>query len=188
MGTPLIVFTGGDPCSAMISRVDPKCVRAASPLHDRSHAQANARAVMSLRDAGVHQMALSIDAETAEKHDAFRGVPGTFAKVIDAARWIRESGVNLQANAVFGPWNARDFDGMAALIEELGVTFWEVFFLVPTGRGSALQGCTPEEFESLFAKLCELAKRAPFVIKVTEAQHLRRFVAQQSANDPRPPG
>jgi radical SAM protein len=187
MGTPLIVFTGGDPLQRddleeLIQHARSRgltigAIPAVTPRLTRER-------VMSLRDAGVHQVALSIDAETPEKHDAFRGVPGTFAKVIEAARWIRESGVNLQANTVFGSWNVRDFDAMARLIEELGVTFWEVFFLVPTGRGSALKGCTPEEFELLFAKLCDLAVRAPFVIKVTEAQHLRRFVAQRSGSDP----
>ncbi len=140
--------------------------------------------MLSLRDAGVHQLALSVDAENAAKHDAFRGVPGTFDKVLEAAAWIREAGVNLQANTVFGAWNANDFDAVAAFVESLGVVFWEVFFLVPTGRGAALQGCSPDQFETLFEKIFQLSKRAPFVIKVTEGQHLRRFVAQRTEGDP----
>src|ERR1051325_4378074 len=187
MGTPLIVFTGGDPLQrgdleelvrhARSRGLTVGTIPAATPRLTRER-------VLSLHDAGVHQIALSIDAETAQKHDAFRGVPGTFAKVIEAAAWIREAGVNLQANTVFGSGNADDFDAIAELVQSLSVVFWEVFFLVPTGRGSALRGCSAEQFEMLFGKLCELAKRAPFVIKVTEGQHLRRYVAQHGELDP----
>lgn len=187
MGTPLMVFTGGDPLQrddleelirhARAEHLTVGTIPAATPRLTRER-------IFSMRDAGVHQIALSVDAETAAKHDAFRGVPGTFEKVIEAAGWVRDAGVNLQANTVFGSWNANDFDAIAALVECLGVVFWEVFFLVPTGRGAALPGCTPGQFEMLFEKIYGLSKRAPFVIKVTEGQHLRRFVAQRGADDP----
>lgn len=187
MGTPLIVFTGGDPLQrddledlirhARSRQLTVGTIPAATPRLTRDR-------VLALRDAGVHQLALSVDAENAAKHDAFRGVPGTFAKVIEAAAWIREAGVNLQANTVFGSWNAADFDAVAAFVESLGVVFWEVFFLVPTGRGAELQGCTAAQFEQLFERIYQLSKRAPFVIKVTEGQHLRRYVAQRSETEP----
>ncbi len=187
MGTPLIVFTGGDPLQrddledlirhARSRHLTVGTIPATTPRLTRER-------VFSLKEAGVNQLALSVDAENAVKHDAFRGVPGTFAKVEEASGWIREAGVNLQANTVFGSWNANDFDAVAALVESLGVVFWEVFFLVPTGRGSVLKGCTPEQFEMLFEKLYQLSKRAPFVIKVTEGQHLRRYMAQRGETDP----
>jgi radical SAM protein len=184
MGTPLVVFTGGDPLQrddledlvrhARSRHLTVGTIPAATPRLTRER-------VFSLKDAGVHQIALSVDAENAAKHDAFRGVPGTFDKVIEAAGWIRESGVHLQANTVFGAWNADDFDAVAELVDRLGTVFWEVFFLVPTGRGSALQGCTPEQFDRLFEKLYRLSTHARFTIKVTEGQHLRRFMAQREA-------
>jgi radical SAM protein len=187
MGTPLIVFTGGDPLQradledlirhAKMRRLKVGTIPAATPRLTRER-------IFSLRDAGADQLAVSVDAENAAKHDAFRGVPGTFAKVIEAAGWIHEAGVALQANTVFGAWNADDFDAMAELIERLGVVFWEVFFLVPTGRGAALQGCSPEQFEHLFEKLYQLTRRGSCVIKVTEGQHLRRFIAEREASEP----
>lgn len=187
MGTPLIVFTGGDPLQrvdledlvhhAHSSGLTVGTIPAATPRLTRDR-------VLSLREAGVHQIALSVDAENAAKHDAFRGIPGTFDRVVEAAGWIREAGVNLQANTVFGSWNADDFDAIAELVQNLGVVFWEVFFLIPTGRGAVLRGCSAEQCEMLFGKLCDLAKRAPFVIKVTEGQHLRRYMVQQGEIDP----
>ena len=43
---------------------------------------------------------------------------------------------------------------------------------------------TAAQFEQLFERIYQLSKRAPFVIKVTEGQHLRRYVAQRSETEP----
>jgi AdoMet-dependent heme synthase len=184
MGTTLVVFTGGDP----LQRDDLEdlvrygktlglrigTIPAATPRLTRER-------IVALKESGVDQMALSIDGESAARHDAFRRVDGTFAKVMEASRWIREAGIPLQANSVFGAWNVDDFDALAELVTGMGIMFWEVFFLVPTGRGQELQSCSAEQFEILFEKLHELSRRSPFVIKVTEGQHFRRWLAQHGA-------
>jgi len=56
---------------------------------------------------------------------------------------------------------------------------WSVFFLVATGRASASQDLSAEEYEEVFRFLYDLSKTAPFDIKTTEAQHYRRYAAQQ---------
>jgi radical SAM protein with 4Fe4S-binding SPASM domain len=142
----------------------------------------------SLRAAGLDQMALSLDGWDEPSHDGFRRVDGSFARTMAAAAWARELGLPLQIDTVFGAWNAGRFPELAALVESLGVVFWEVFFLVPTGRGAELDGCTAEQCERLFADLYEMSRRAPFIIKITEAPHYRRFVQQQAGHSgARPP-
>jgi AdoMet-dependent heme synthase len=184
MGTPLIIFTGGDPLQRDdledLIRHAKTCKLRAGTIPASTDRLTRER-VLSLKESGVDQMALSLDGSTAERHDGLRGVPGSYAKVMQGAAWARELGVPLQINSVLGAWNIDDFDALAAKVESLGIVFWEVFFLVPTGRGSELQSCTPAQFEEIFAKLHKLSQRAPFVIKVTEGQHYRRFVAQQGA-------
>lgn len=189
MGTPLIIFTGGDP----LQRTDLEdLIRHAKSVGLRTGAipaatpRLTRERVFSLKDAGLDQMAVSFDAPTAKKHDDFRRVDGTFAKAMEGARWTREAGLPLQVNTVLGSWNVDDFDDMVALVESLGIVFWEVFFLVPTGRGTELQGVTPAQVEMLFGKLHALAQRVDFIIKVTEGQHLRRFAAQQMEGHPAP--
>jgi radical SAM protein with 4Fe4S-binding SPASM domain len=134
----------------------------------------------SLGKAGIDQIALSLDATTAEAHDRLRKVDGSFARTMQGAKWVRELGIPLQINTTVGAWNYEEFDGMIELVESLGIVFWEVFFLVPTGRGAKLEGCTARQYEELFAKLYTLSLRAPFIIKITEAPHYRRYVMQHS--------
>ncbi|MBT5872678.1 MAG: TIGR04053 family radical SAM/SPASM domain-containing protein [Candidatus Latescibacteria bacterium] len=186
MGTPIVVLTGGDP----LQREDLELliaygkqiglrmatIPAATPRLTRDR-------VTSLRDVELNQMALSLDGCTAQKHDDFRRVEGSFEKTMEAAAWARELGVPLQINTVLGEWNYDDFDALAELVQSLGIVFWEVFFLVPTGRGSELQGCSAEQFENLFGRLHQLSQDVSFVVKVTEAPHYRRFVSQQQNGD-----
>jgi radical SAM protein with 4Fe4S-binding SPASM domain len=124
-------------------------------------------------------MALSLDFPDAERHDAFRGVPGAFAKTLQAVAWAHEEGLPLQINSTVCGETAPHFEKMAAFVEGLGVVFWEVFFLVPTGRGSVLQGLTASECERLFEVIYAVQKKGRFIVKVTEAPHYRRHVAQR---------
>jgi radical SAM protein len=182
MGTPIVVLTGGDP----IQRDDLESlivhgkslglrmgtIPAGTPRLTRER-------IRSLKDAGIDQVAFSIDGPNARKHDEFRRVPGSFDLTIQGARWAREEGIPLQINTVLSQFNYDDFEALAALVESLGIVFWEVFFLVPTGRGAVLESCTAEQFETLFGKLHTLSRKVDFMIKVTEGQHYRRFVLQQ---------
>lgn len=183
MGTPIMIFTGGDPLQredledliahgkSLNMRVG--TIPAATPRLTRERLE-------SLGRAGVDQLAVSIDASTAEAHDRLRGVEGAFEKVMQGARWIRELGIPLQVNTTFGAWNWHDFNALVKLVESLGIVFWEIFLLVPTGRGAELQGCAAQQFEELFGRLYELSLRAPFIIKITEAPHYRRYIMQRA--------
>ena len=195
MGTPLIVFSGGDP----VSRPDLPLLIAegkAQGLRTATIPAATdaltAELVGSLRDAGLDQLALSLDFPEAALHDAFRGVPGAFEKTMHAVAWAHDAGLPLQINTTVCADTAPYLERMASFVESLGIVFWEVFFLVPTGRGTALGGLRPEECERLFALLHRVQQRGSFIVKVTEAPHYRRHVAQQvrhaTGHRGRPPG
>lgn len=182
MGTPLVVLSGGDP----LNRPDLiELVRHGKGAGLRvatipAATEALTREVVGdLKAAGLDQMALSLDYPRADLHDAFRGVPGAFAKTMEAARWARESGLPLQVNTTVAAETAPYLEEMAALVAELGVVFWEVFFLVPTGRGAVLSGLAPHEHERVFDLLYRTQKDGRFIVKVTEAPHYRRHVAQR---------
>jgi radical SAM protein with 4Fe4S-binding SPASM domain len=56
---------------------------------------------------------------------------------------------------------------------------WDVFFLVPTGRGAWQAELNAAEFEEVFGFLYERSKRTSMVIKTTEAMHYRRYAMQR---------
>ncbi|MES2222601.1 MAG: TIGR04053 family radical SAM/SPASM domain-containing protein [Acidobacteriota bacterium] len=179
---PVFVLTGGDPIKRpdlfeLISHARSVGVRvsltpSATPLLTRD-------IVVRLKEAGLARLAVSMDGSSAETHDAFRGMSGSFARTLDAVRWANEVGLPVQINTTFSRRNITEIDSIVALMESLKITLWSVFFLVPTGRGKLNDLLSAEEFESIFAKIYALSKTASFDIKTTEAQHYRRYLLQQ---------
>ena len=182
MQIPVFVLTGGDPIKrpdlfdlighARAAGVRVSLTPSATPLLTRE-------IVVRLKEAGLAKLAVSLDGASAETHDAFRGLAGSFARTLDAVRWANEIGLPVQINTTFSRRNIADLDTIVALMESLKITLWSVFFLVPTGRGKLNDLLNAEEFEQVFAKIYSLSKTASFDIKTTEAQHYRRFLLQQ---------
>ncbi len=182
MGTPICILSGGDP----LNRIDLEelvrhgkreglrmgTIPAATPNLTRARIQ-------GLKDAGLDQLAFSLDAPTALLHDQFRGVPGSFAKTMEGIGFAHDVGLPLQINTCFAAWNIDSLEEMIQLVSRLGIVFWEVFFLVPMGRGQAMKGVTSEQFEMAFDRLYRLNDEASFIVKITEAPHYRRFVVQR---------
>lgn len=181
MQVPVFVLTGGDPLKRpdvyeLVEYAARRGVRisltpSATPLltHD---------AIAELKRRGLARLAVSLDGSTAEIHDAFRRVPGSYEWTLDALRWARELGLPVQINTTITRRNLADFDPMVRRLESLDIILWSVFFLVPTGRGKRDDLISAEEFEEVFAKLYEVSRRVRFDVKTTEAQHYRRYVAQ----------
>jgi radical SAM protein len=179
---PVFVLTGGDPLKrpdifTLVEYASTHGVRisltpSATPLLTRE-------AIHKLKDCGLARLAVSLDGPTAAVHDAFRRVKGSYQWTLDAVRWARESGLPVQINTTITRHNLEYLDATIALLEQLDIVLWSVFFLVPTGRGSAIDLISAEEFERVFEKLYETSLRVAFDIKSTEAQHYRRFLLQK---------
>jgi len=60
---------------------------------------------------------------------------------------------------------------------------WNVFFLVPVGRGQLTDLLSGEEFEQVFGKIYQLSHRVGFQIKTTEAMHYRRYLLQHNLEE-----
>lgn len=184
MKAPVFVLTGGDPLKrpdiyglveyAARSGVKPSMTLGATPLLTRE-------AVARLQQCGLARLALSLDGSTADIHDSFRGILGSFALTLDAVRWASELGLRLQINTIITRRNLGDIESMVALLKELHIAVWNVYFLIPTAQADADEQISAEEFEQVFAKLEGVSHNVRFGIKTTEGQHYRRFLAQQRA-------
>lgn len=182
MGTKILVLTGGDPVSRddifdLIRYGSERGLRMATI--PAATDKLTYGLVKRLKESGLSQMALSIDGPDAETHDNFRRIPGSFERTIKGAGYARSLGVPLQINTVISDYNYNLFDDLAELVKNLGVVFWEVFFLVPTGRGRILKQINAVQYEILFEKLYKLSKEVDFIIKIAEAPHYRRYYMQR---------
>jgi AdoMet-dependent heme synthase len=179
---PIFVFTGGDPLKrpdlyelveyAAEKGLHPAMTPSATPLLNRD-------SLLSLKQAGLRRLALSLDGATPALHDSVRGVTGSFARTLDAMYKANAIGLPVQINTTVSRRNIAELENILSVIRNFRIVMWSLFFVVPTGRAEATDLPSPEEFESAFARIYQLAQNVPFKVKTTEAQHYRRYLLQQ---------
>ena len=182
------MFTGGDPLKRkdlfeLIRYAASKDVRvavtpSATPLLTRE-------AIFKMKEAGIVRLGISLDGSSPEIHDTFRGLPGAWARTIQAIEWANEADIPIQVHTTVSRHNVNDLDNLCDLFEKLAIVMWNVFFLVPVGRGQLDDLLSGEEFEQVFGKIYELSRRANFQIKTTEAMHYRRYLLQHNLEERR---
>ncbi|MFA6092688.1 MAG: TIGR04053 family radical SAM/SPASM domain-containing protein [Elusimicrobiota bacterium] len=191
MGTPIFILTGGDP----LNRPDleelvghGKSAGLRMGTIPAATENLTLKRILSLKDAGLDQVAFSLDAPDAALHDRLRGVEGSFAKTLEGIAFAREAGLPLQINTCFSSENFDRLEDMVRFVSGLGIVFWEVFFLIPIGRGAELSSISAEQFDQAFERMHKLNDEVDFVIKLTEAPHYRRYVIEKelAATDIKP--
>jgi MoaA/NifB/PqqE/SkfB family radical SAM enzyme len=184
---PRLVLTGGDPLKrhdlfeliavARDRGLGVSVAPSATPLLTRD-------AVRALRTAGVEAISLSLDGSTAARHDAIRGIAGTYERTLAAASAAREVGLPFQVNTLVCEHTVDDMPAIHEAVIALGAARWSLFFLVTVGRGQALQPVSAERAERLLAWVAGLGGRPGVrspVVTTTEAPQLRRIAARHAA-------
>lgn len=181
----MLILTGGDP----LKRADlMELIAYAREIHLPVSITPSTTSLLTeghvarFRAMGVAAMGVSLDGPTADVHDAFRGVAGTFQHSRQALAWARAHGLPVQVNTTV----TRDtLPHLPALLEFLSETAsppvrrWSLFLLIPVGRGAHLAAPSAEEVEQLFAWVYRAAATATFHISTVEAPHYRRYWIQQ---------
>jgi len=180
--TPLFVITGGDP----FQRPDLELlVRRGTELglpvsvSPSGTPTLTRPALAVLHAAGARAVSLSLDAATADGHDAFRGVPGVWDLTMNAWSEAAGLGLKVQINSTVTKHNVHDLPKIAAQVRDRGALLWSVFLLVPTGRGQALRSLDAAQTEDVLNMLYDLGQT--IAVKTTEAHHFRRVCLQREA-------
>lgn len=138
-GSPVILFSGGEPL------VRPDVLELIHHAVDRG-----LRAVLStngtlitkmiakkLKEIGLSYVGISLDGLD-DRHDAFRGVQGTFLKVMKAIRNCMEMELKVGLRFTITKRNFGDIQGIFDLVEEQRIPRICFYHLVYAGRGTEL--------------------------------------------------
>jgi heme b synthase len=177
----ILILTGGDPLkredifdvAARASRAGLRVVM--SP----SGTQVTPGTVRRLKEVGVQRISVSLDGSTAALHDSFRQVPGAFAEAAQSLAYAREGGLPFQINTTVTRHNRNDLANMLRLAVDLGAATWDIFMLVPTGRGKIEMEVTPEEYEETLHFVYEVSRTSSIQVKMTCAPHYKRVQVQE---------
>ncbi len=186
MGTPLLVFTGGDPAkrSDLVDLIAHAKQRNLTPAVTPSGTPLMTRDLLrQWKDAGLARIAVSVDGADEATHDRFRGVVGSFAHSLRILQDARDLGLERQVNTTLGPHNRHSLREMAAMVADIGAVLWSVFVVVPTGRASLDLLLDARTLEQDLTTLAALLEEVPFDIKTTAAPHFRRILMERKERD-----
>ena len=144
-------------------------------------AELTQQAMATIARKGASRIVVSIDDVTALRHDALRGIPGTFAATLDAIRWARQSGIVVEINTLVSRRNAAHLADVLDLLLSLGAETWNLYFLVPVGGAKTVDVLTAEEVERVFAFVDRAAEAIK--VRVIEAPHYRRHRLEKSSSE-----
>jgi len=180
IGRPILVLTGGDPFMRrdlvdLAQHAVQRGLRVA--VSPSATALATPGRLRQLRDTGVSMVHVSLDGLEAT-HDAFRGVTGSYARTLRIMQGARAVAMPLQIGTTVTRQTVADLHALAGLLVDTGIQVWNLFFLVPTGRGRGDDMLDAQETELTLDWLWTLSQQVPFRVRTTAAQHYRRVVIQ----------
>ena len=139
-----------------------------------------------LAEAGARGLSISLDALDPDRHDGFRKVRGAWRNTVEGAEILNRTGLPFIVQTTAGSHNLGELDAIADFAHDrLAAKVWNLYFLVPTGRGQFVSDMTPAQYDEVLASLYRIqrkydrrmlvnAKCAPHYIKtVLENAHLR---------------
>ena len=178
---PKLVFTGGDPLkrpdlfflvqTARSLGFGVSVAPSGTPL-------LTGDAIRVMKAAGVEAISLSLDGSLPDRHDAFRGVPDTFRRTVEAGQVAREVGLPFQVNTLVSANTLGDLPAIYLRVKAMGAARWSLFFLVSVGRGTVLDAVTPTEADELLRWAAGLNGNGGPVVTTTEAPFFRRVSLQ----------
>lgn len=141
-----------------------------------------------IRATGFSRVAISLDGAAAATHDAFRGIPGSHARAIDALRLLRAEGVSVQINSTVARHNVSELPALLDLALQLGADALHIFMLVPVGCGVAIadrEMLPADEYERVLHWFYDQSKVVGIDLKATCAPHYFRVRAQRIVEERR---
>jgi len=189
VGKPIMVFSGGEPLMRqdIFELAGYARERGLRPALATNGTKIDSEMAWKIRDAGFARVAISLDGEKAETHDAFRGIPGSHAKSVAALRSLRALGVRTQINFTVTQHNVRELPAIYDLALALGVDALHFFMFVPVGCGVSIaekEMLTPREAEEWMVWLYEREREGRIELKATCSPHYFRIVRQDGRTPP----
>jgi AdoMet-dependent heme synthase len=138
-----------------------------------------------LADAGARGLSLSLDALDPDRHDGFRKVRGAWRNTVEGAEILNRTGLPFIVQTTAGSHNLGELEAIADFAyERLAAKVWNLYFLVPTGRGQFVSDITPAQYDEVLASLYRIQAKYSrrMLVNAKCAPHYIKTVLEKSAD------
>ncbi len=91
-----------------------------------------------LKKCGVDRVSISLDSTNPLTYESFRGVTGSFGRVINSIRFIASAGISVEIIMSLFKHNIDEFPGVFRAVKITGIRALKLNTIIPTGRGASL--------------------------------------------------
>ena len=142
--------------------------------------------VASLAEAGVTGVAVSIDSLDPVTHNTFRHGTAALEGTLAAIERLRAAKLDFIVQTTVTPMNRHEVGALAAFSAEKGAVSFNLYFLVETGRGEALETLSPAENEEVLLELTDLQKayRGRMLVRSKCQPQLMRHIHEKDPESP----
>ena len=110
-------------------------------------------------EAGARGLSLSLDALDPDRHDGFRKVRGAWRNTVEGAEILNRTGLPFIVQTTAGSHNLGELEAIADFAHDrLAAKVWNLYFLVPTGRGQFVSDITPAQYDEVLASLYRIQR------------------------------
>src|SRR5687768_6014804 len=142
-----------------------------------------------LAEAGARGLSLSLDALDPDRHDHFRKVRGAWQNTVEGAGILNRTGLPFIVQTTAGSHNLGELEAIADFAHErLAAKVWNLYFLVPTGRGQFVSDMTPAQYDEVLASLYRIQRKYDrrMLVNAKCAPHYIKTVLENAAAQPEP--
>jgi radical SAM protein with 4Fe4S-binding SPASM domain len=158
----LTILTGGEP---LLRRDILEIVRRAADrglwvVVGTNGVRVTENVAQRLAESGARGLSLSLDALSPDRHDQFRRVRGAWQNTVEGAQILNKTGLPFIVQTTAGSHNLAELEAIADFAHErLAAKVWNLYFLVPTGRGQFVSDITPAQYDEVLASLYRIQRK-----------------------------
>jgi radical SAM protein with 4Fe4S-binding SPASM domain len=105
-------------------------------------------------------LSLSLDALDPDRHDRFRRVRGAWQNTVEGAEILTRTGLPFIVQTTAGSHNQGELEAIADFAHDrLAAKVWNLYFLVPTGRGQFVSDMTAAQYDEVLASLYRIQRK-----------------------------
>jgi radical SAM protein with 4Fe4S-binding SPASM domain len=137
-----------------------------------------------LAEAGARGLSLSLDALDPDRHDGFRKVRGAWQNTVEGAQILNRTGLPFIVQTTAGSHNLGELEAIADFAyDRLAAKVWNLYFLVPTGRGQFVSDITPAQYDEVLASLYRIQRKyaGRMLVNAKCAPHYIKTVLENAA-------
>ncbi|MFQ5652908.1 MAG: radical SAM protein, partial [bacterium] len=146
----------------------------------------NERNAERMLEAGIKGVSISLHSHRPELHDRFTGISGSWQGAVDCAEHLQRTGLEFVIQASVMSWNVGEIPQVIDFAHGLGARFFNLYFLVCTGRGQGVTDVSSAVYERTLKELFEQQKEyvGKMLISAKCTPQYKRIIYDANPNSP----